>query len=191
MVATGYLYVTIPKGFFPEQDTGFIFRHADARQDISFTAMADLTHQIVDVVKDDPAVSGVFAFTCFSSYAPTENTARVFIQLVPHNQRDLTSNQIIQRLRPKVAKVEGVKFYMQSGQDISIGGRLSRTLYQYTLTDTNVEELNHWAPIIEEAMKKMPELQDVASDQQIAAPHLAIEIDRDAAARLGISPSLI
>jgi multidrug efflux pump subunit AcrB len=183
--------VTIPKGFFPEQDTGFIFGQADARQDISYAAMARLTQQIVDVVKQDPTVSGVFSFTGASAYNPTENTARVFIQLKPHDQRDLTSNQIIQRLRPKVAKVEGVKFYMQSGQDISIGGRLSRTLYQYTLTDTNVEELNHWAPIIEEAMKKMPELQDVASDQQIAAPHLAIEIDRDAAARMGISPSLI
>ena len=191
MVATGYLYVTIPKGFFPEQDTGFIFGQADAREDISYAAMADLAHHIVDVVKDDPAVSGVFAFTGASSYNPTENTARVFIQLVPHNQRDRTSNQIIQRLRPKVAKVEGVKFYMQSGQDISIGGRLSRTLYQYTLTDTSSEELNHWAPIIEAQMRKMPELQDVASDQQVAAPHLAIEIDRDAASRMGISPSLI
>jgi hydrophobe/amphiphile efflux-1 (HAE1) family protein len=191
MVLTGYLYVTIPKGFFPEQDTGFIFGQLDARQDISYAAMAKLTHQIVDVVRDDPAVSGVFSFTGASSYNPTENTARIFIQLKPHNQRDLTSNQIIQRLRPRVAKVEGVKFYMQSGQDISIGGRLSRTLYQYTLTDTDQEELNHWAPIIEEAMKKMPELQDVNSDQQIAAPHLAIEIDRDAASRMGISPSLI
>jgi hydrophobe/amphiphile efflux-1 (HAE1) family protein len=191
MAATGYLYVTIPKGFFPEQDTGFIFGQADARQDISFKAMADLAHQIADVVKDDPAVSGVFSFTGASSYNPTENTARVFIQLKPHDQRDLTSNQIIQRLRPKVAKVEGVKFYMQSGQDISIGGRLSRTLYQYTLTDTDSDELNHWAPIIEQAMRKMPELQDVASDQQIAAPHLAVEIDRDAASRMGISPSLI
>jgi hydrophobe/amphiphile efflux-1 (HAE1) family protein len=191
MVATGYLYVTIPKGFFPEQDTGFIFGQADAREDISFSSMAELTHKIADIVKDDPAVSGVFSFTGASSYNPTENTARVFIQLVPHDQRDLTSNQIIQRLRPKVAKVEGVKFYMQSGQDISIGGRLSRTLYQYTLTDTDTDELNHWAPIIEAEMKKMPELQDVASDQQIAAPHLAIEIDRDAASRMGISPSLI
>jgi hydrophobe/amphiphile efflux-1 (HAE1) family protein len=191
MAATGYLYVTIPKGFFPEQDTGFIFGQADARQDISYGAMANLTHQIVEVVKDDPAVSGVFSFTGASSYNPTENTARVFIQLVPHNQRSETSNQIIQRLRPKVAKVAGVKFYMQSGQDISIGGRLSRTLYQYTLTDTNVEELDHWAPIIEAAMQETPELQDVASDQQIAAPHLAIEIDRDAASRMGISPSLI
>jgi len=191
MAATGYLYVTIPKGFFPEQDTGFIFGQADAREDISYASMAALTHQIVDIVKQDPAVSGVFAFTGASSYNPTENTARVFIQLVPHDQRDRTSGQIIQRLRPKVAAVQGVKFYMQSGQDISIGGRLSRTLYQYTLTDTSSEELNHWAPIIEAQMRKMPELQDIASDQQVAAPHLAIEIDRDAASRMGISPSLI
>jgi hydrophobe/amphiphile efflux-1 (HAE1) family protein len=188
---TGYLYVTIPKGFFPEQDTGFIFGQAEARQDISFAAMSKITHRIVDVVRQDPAVSGVFAFTGASAFNPTENAARLFIQLKPHDQRDLTSNQIIQRLRPKVAAVEGAKFFMQSGQDISIGGRLSRTLYQYTLTDTDREELNHWAPIIESAMLKLPELQDVASDQQIAAPHIAIEIDRDAASRLGISPSLI
>ena len=188
---TGYLYVTIPKGFFPEQDTGFIFGQAEARQDISFAAMSKITHRIVDVVRKDPTVSGVFAFTGASSFNPTENAARLFIQLKPHDQRDLTSNQIIQRLRPKVAAVEGAKFFMQSGQDISIGGRLSRTLYQYTLTDTDREELNHWAPIIEGAMQKLPELQDVASDQQIAAPHIAIEIDRDMASRLGISPSLI
>src|SRR5216684_1390980 len=102
----------------------------------------------------------------------------MFIQLKPHDQRDRTSDQIIQRLRPKVAQVEGVKFFMQSGQDISLGGRLGRTQYQYTLTDTNSEELNHWSPVVEAAMKKLPELQDVASDQQIAAPHIAIETDR-------------
>ena len=191
IAVTGYLYVTIPKGFFPEQDPGFIFGQAEARQDISFPAMVNITHKIIDIVRQDPAVSGVFGFTGASSYNPTENAARVFIQLKPHDQRDLTSNQIIQRLRPKVAAVEGAKFFMQSGQDISIGGRLSRTLYQYTLTDTDIEELNHWAPIIEAAMQKMPELQDVASDQQIAAPHISIDIDRDAASRLGISPSLI
>jgi hydrophobe/amphiphile efflux-1 (HAE1) family protein len=191
IVATGYLYVIIPKGFFPEQDTGFIFGQADAREDSSFKAMSRHVQKIVEVVRHDPAVSGVFAFTGASAYNPTENTARVFIQLVPHNQRSETSSQIIRRLRPKVAAVEGVKFFMQSGQDISIGGRLSRTLYQYTLTDTDVEELNHWAPIIEREMRKMHELEDVASDQQIASPHIAIEIDRDAASRMGISPSLI
>ncbi len=189
--ATGYLYVIIPKGFFPEQDTGFIFGQADAREDSSFKAMASNVQKIVEVVRHDPAVSGVFAFTGANAFNPTENTARVFIQLVPHDQRSETSGQIIRRLRPKVAAVGGVKFFMQSGQDISIGGRLSRTLYQYTLTDTDVEELNHWAPIIEREMRKMHELEDVASDQQIASPHIAIEIDRDAASRMGISPSLI
>jgi hydrophobe/amphiphile efflux-1 (HAE1) family protein len=188
---TGYLYMTIPKGFFPEQDTGFIFGQADAREDISFNAMAQLSHQIVDIVRRDPDVSGIISFTGASAYNPTENTARVFIQLVPHDQRRQTSNQIIQRLRPKVAQVQGVKFFMQSGQDISVGGRLSRTQYQFTLTDTDSNELNAWAPRMEAAMKKLPELQDVASDQQIAAAHVAIQIDRDAVSRLGISPSLI
>jgi hydrophobe/amphiphile efflux-1 (HAE1) family protein len=188
---TAYLYIAIPKGFFPEQDTGFIFGQADAREDISFAAMAKITHQFVEIVRQDPDVSGVFSFTGASSYNPTENTARVFIQLKPHSERDVTSSQIIRRLRPKVAAVQGAKFFMQSGQDISIGGRLSRTLYQYTLTDTDSDELNSWAPKIEAAMKKLPELEDVATDQQVAAAHLAIEIDRDAAARVGIMPSLI
>jgi hydrophobe/amphiphile efflux-1 (HAE1) family protein len=191
IVATGYLYVTIPKGFFPEQDTGFIFGQADARQSISFAEMAKLTHRVVDVIRKDPDVSGVFSFTGASAYNPTENSARIFIQLKPHAERALTSNQIIQRLRPKVAAVQGVKFFMQSGQDISIGGRLSRTLYQYTLTDTDNNELNHWAPVVEAAMRKLPQLQDLASDQQVAAPHLAVDIDRDAASRVGVSPALI
>ncbi len=199
MVVTGILYAGvpftnyggIPKGFFPEQDTGFIFGQADAREDISFASMAKITQQLVDIVRKDPDVSGVFSFTGASAYNPTENTARVFIQLKPHAERNVTSNQIIQRLRPKVAAVEGARFFMQSGQDISVGGRLSRTLYQYTLTDTDSAELNHWAPVVEAAMRKLPELQDVASDQQIAAQHLAIDIDRDAASRLGIAPSLI
>src|SRR5271168_226541 len=191
IVLTGYLYVIIPKGFFPEQDTGFIFGQGDTREDTSFLAMANLTHQVVDIVRKDPDVSGILSFTGASAYNPTENTARVFIQLKPHDQRNSTSAQIIQRLRPKVAAVQGIKFYMQSGQDISVGGRLSRTLYQYTLTDTDQEEINHWAPIIERGMKKLPQLQDVASDQQVAAPHIALQIDRDAASRMGISPSLI
>jgi hydrophobe/amphiphile efflux-1 (HAE1) family protein len=191
MAATGLLYVKIPKGFFPQQDTGFIFGQAEARQDISFRRMANLVHQVVDIVDKDPAVSGAFYFAGTYAYNPTENTGRVFIQLKPHDQRDVTSDQVIQRLRPKVAAVEGLKFFMQSGQDITVGGRLSRTQYQYTLTDTNSDELNHWAPIVEAAMQKLPELQDVASDQQVAAPHLAIDIDRDAAARLGVSTSQI
>jgi hydrophobe/amphiphile efflux-1 (HAE1) family protein len=188
---TVYLYVTIPKGFFPEQDTGFIFAQADAREDISFAAMAKLTADAVDIVRQDPDVSGVLSFTGATAYNPAENTARVFIQLVPHADRSLTSNQIIRRLRPKVGAVQGLRFFMQSGQDISVGGRLSRTLYQYTLTDTDSGELNHWAPILEEEMRKLPQLEDIATDQQIAAAHMAVEIDRDVASRVGISPSLI
>ena len=121
----------------------------------------------------------------------TENTARVFIQLKPFEERDATADQVIQRLRPIMARVAGAKVFMQAGQDINVGGRLSRTQYQYTLTDTDLDELNHWAPIFEQSMSKLPGLQDVASDQQVAAPHIAIDIDRDAAARLGITPQLI
>src|SRR5438067_2331714 len=191
MGLTAYLYLTIPKGFFPQQDTGFIFGQAEARQDTSFFKMQGLVHQVADIVQKDPAVAGIFYFAGAYAYNPTENTGRVFIQLKPHDQRHETSDQVIQRLRPKVAAVQGLKFFMQSGQDISVGGRLTRTQYQYTLTDTDSSELNHWAPIVETAMQKLPQLQDVASDQQIAAPHMAIDIDRDAAARLGVSTSLI
>ena len=191
IVVTGYLYMSIPKGFFPQQDTGFIFGEVDTRQDDSFAATTALAHQIVDIVKRDPAVLGVFSLGGAYAYNPTENTARVFIQLKPFDERDVTADQVIQRLRPQVAQVQGAKFFMQAGQDITIGGRLSRTQYQYTLTDTNLDELNHWAPILEKAMHTLPALQDVTSDQQVAAPHIAIAIDRDAASRLGISASVI
>ena len=116
----------------------------------------------------------------------------MFIQLKPFDQRDVDARtRSSSACGPRWRRSQGVKFFMQAGQDISVGGRLSRTQYQYTLTDTDSDELNHWAPILEQAMQKLPELQDVASDQQIAAPHIAIEIDRDAASRLGLSPSLI
>ncbi|HUN40197.1 MAG TPA: multidrug efflux RND transporter permease subunit [Acetobacteraceae bacterium] len=191
IVVTGYLYVTIPKGFFPQQDTGFIFGEVDTRQDASFAQTNALRHEMVAICMQDPAVQSVFSMGGAYSYNPTENTARVFMQLKPFDERDVSADQVIERLRPKVAKVEGAKFFMQAGQDISIGGRLSRTQYQYTLTDTNQDELNHWAPILEQGMQKLPELQDVASDQQSAAPHIAVTVDRDAASRLGLSADLI
>jgi hydrophobe/amphiphile efflux-1 (HAE1) family protein len=191
IAVTGYLYVSIPKGFFPQQDTGFIFGEVDTRQDSSFAATTALRHDIIDIVRKDPAVAHVFSTAGAYSYNPTENTARVYIQLVPFDQRNVSADQVIERLRPQVAQVEGARFFMQAGQDIKVGGRLSRTQYQYTLTDTNLDELNHWAPILEQGMKTLPELQDVASDQQIAAPHVSITVDRDAASRLGLSATLI
>ncbi len=191
IVATGLLYLYIPKGFFPEQDTGFIFGEAEARQDISFAAMAKIENEFAKVVLTDPDVQAVVGFVGATGGNAAENTARMFIQLKPFSERKATAQQIIQRLRPKVAEVEGAKYYMQAGQDIQIGGRLTQTQYQYTISDTDTEELDHWAPIIQQHMAEMPELQDVATDQQIAAPHIAVEVDRDAASRLGLSLSQI
>jgi hydrophobe/amphiphile efflux-1 (HAE1) family protein len=191
IVVTGFLYVYIPKGFFPEQDTGFIFGQAEARQDISFEAMSKIENDFASVILTDPGVSGVVGFNGATGGNSSENTARLFIQLKPLSERKATAQQIIQRLRAKVAQVPGAKFYMQAGQDVTIGGRLTQTMYQYTLTDTDTAELNHWAPQIQAEMQKRPELQDVATDQQIASPHISVEINRDAAYRLGLSMGLI
>jgi len=189
IVVTGVMYYEVPKGFFPEQDTGFIFGQAEARQDASFASIAKIENRFADIISADPAVSGVVGFAGATGGNATESTARLFIQLKPLSERSASAQQVIQRLRPKVAQVEGAKFFMQAGQDITVGGRLSKTEYQYTLTDTDTEELNHWAPILEAAMQKAPELQDVASDQQIASPHIAITINRNAAYKLGLNLS--
>jgi len=191
MVATGYLYVIMPKGFFPQQDTGFIFGELDVREDASMLLTDKVRAQVVNIVMHDPDVQGVFSYDGATPYNPAENTARIFWGLKPYEQRTGTADQVIQRLRKEVSNIQGAKFFMQVPQNITVGGRLSRTQYQYTLTDTNGEELNHWAPILEGELKKLPELQDVASDQQIAAAHLALDIDRDSAYRLGISANLI
>jgi len=189
---TGYLYIVIPKGFFPEQDTGFIFGQAEARQDISFEAMAGIQNQLAAIVQKDPAVSGVVGFVGSTGGNAAENSARMFIQLKAFSDRPGDSAQkVIQRLRPQVAAVKGVRYFMQAGQDINVGGRLSKTEFQYTLTSTDSDELNYWAPIIEQRMAKLPMLQDVTSDQQIASPHVSIDIDRDAASRLGVSLATI
>jgi hydrophobe/amphiphile efflux-1 (HAE1) family protein len=191
IVLTGFLYVEIPKGFFPEQDTGFIFGQAEARQDTSFAAISRIENRFADIIQADPAVFAVVGFAGATGGNSSENTARFFIQLKPLSERSASAQQVIQRLRPRVLQVPGAKFFMQAGQDISVGGRLTQTEYQFTLTDTDAEELNHWAPILQQAMAKAPELQDVASDQQIASPHIAVTINRNTAYRLGLSPSLI
>jgi hydrophobe/amphiphile efflux-1 (HAE1) family protein len=191
IVLTGFLYVWIPKGFFPEQDTGFIFGQAEARQDISFAAMGKIERQFSDIILADPAVEAVVGFAGATAGNVAENTARMFIQLKPFEARDVSAQQVIQRLRPKVAAVRGALFFMQAGQDINVGGRLSKTEYQFTLTDTDSDELNQWAPQIQQGMEKLPALQDVGTDQQIAAAHVAVQIDRDRASRLGLSLSLI
>jgi HAE1 family hydrophobic/amphiphilic exporter-1 len=191
IVLTVVLYVVVPKGFFPEQDTGFVFGQAEARQDISFAAMSKVTNQFADIISQDPAVSQVVAFAGATGGNASENTARMMIQLKDFSDRDVSAQQVIQRLRPKVAQVQGAKFYLQAAQDVTVGGRLTQTEYQYTLSDTDTEELNHWAPQIQQGMQKLKEVQDVATDQQIASPHATVTVDRDAAYRLGLSLSLI
>jgi hydrophobe/amphiphile efflux-1 (HAE1) family protein len=191
MVATGFLYVQIPKGFFPQQDTGTVFGEVNIRQDASFLTTAETAHQVVDIIRQEPSVGGVFMLAGAYAYNPTENAARVFFALKPFEERIDTAEQVVQRLRQKVSKVQGAKFFMQVPQNITVGGRLTRTQYQYTLTDTDDAELNHWAPILEAEMRKLPELQDVASDQQNAASTMTIDIDRDTAYRLGVSAALI
>ena len=191
MVATGFLYMQIPKGFFPQQDTGTVFGEVNTRQDASFLSTVEIAHEVVDIIRQDPSVGGVFMLAGAYAYNPTENAARVFFALKPFEERSDTADQVVQRLRQKVSGIQGAKFFMQVPQNITVGGRLSRTQYQYTLTDTDDAELDHWAPILEAEMRKLPELQDVASDQQNAAPTMTVDIDRDAAYRLGVSASLI
>ena len=188
MVLTAVLYIWIPKGFLPEQDTGFIFCAVQARQDTSFPAMAKIENQIARIIMRDPAVSGVVGFAGATGPNAGESTARVFIQLKPFDERPPVQ-QVMARLRPKFNAVIGAKVFMQAGQDINIGGRLEQAQYQYTLTDTNTTELDHWAPILEAGMQKLKILTDVASDLQVAAPNVSIEVDRNTASQLGLSMS--
>ena len=156
IVVSGVMYAEVPKGFFPEQDTGFIFGQAEARQDASFASITRIENRFAEIISSDPAVSGVVGFAGATGGNASESTARLFIQLKPLSERDASAQAVIQRLRRKVAQVEGAKFFMQAGQDIQVGGRLTQTEYQYTLSDTDTDELNHWAPIIEAGIFTSP-----------------------------------
>jgi hydrophobe/amphiphile efflux-1 (HAE1) family protein len=191
IVLTGYLYYVIPKGFIPQEDTGFLFGQLEARQDISFGAMAKLQDQTAKIIQQNPNVAGLVSFAGATGGNSSENTARIFIQLKPFSQREGIA-KVMQELRPKIAaQIIGAKFYMQAAQDITVGGRLEQAQYQYTLTDTNSDELNHWAPILLSKMQGMKILTDVASDQQIASPQLNVEVDRDAASTYGVTLSAV
>ena len=185
---TVYLFMIIPKGFFPSQDTGLIFGTAEGAQDISFDDMKRKTEALGAVVQTDPGVATV-AMALGGQGAL--NNSRVFVTLKPLADRDATAQQIIARLRPKLDQVEGAKLFMQAAQDVRVGGRLSRTEYQYTLQDADFDELNVWAPKLLDKLKTLPELRDVATDQQSAGTTLTLDINRDQAARYGISAQLI
>jgi HAE1 family hydrophobic/amphiphilic exporter-1/multidrug efflux pump len=189
--ATAFLYIAIPKGFFPQQDTGLITGISEAAQDISFAAMMEKQQALAAVIAGDPDIASFASSVGPSGGSPGENTGRFFITLKPHDQRQASADEIIKRLRLQLAKVEGVALFLQASQDINVGGRLSRTQYQYTLQDADLGGLNQWAPRVLDKFKSLPELQDVASDQQTSAPSVTMTIDRDTAARFGIEPQVI
>ncbi|MBW8723535.1 MAG: efflux RND transporter permease subunit [Inquilinus limosus] len=190
VAATAYLFVIIPKGFFPQQDTGLILGTSEAAQDISFAEMSRKQVELGKIVAADPDVA-TLAMALGSSGGQTLNNGRLFITLKPRDERQASASQIIDRLRPQLAKVEGAALFLQPAQDINIGGRATRTLYQYTLQDANIDELNQWAPRIYDKLKTLPQLRDVATDEQTGGTTLTLDIDRDAAARYGIQPQLI
>jgi HAE1 family hydrophobic/amphiphilic exporter-1/multidrug efflux pump len=182
------LYVLIPKGFFPQQDTGIIMGLSDAPQDISFDEMVRRQHLLTDVLARDPDVE---SWATAIGGSRSVNNGFVAIGLKPRDQRHDSADQVIARLRHQIAKVPGATIFLQAAQDLNVGGRLARTQYQYTLQDADLNELNEWAPKLEAQLQKLPMLRDVASDQQTGSSMLSLAIDRDQAARFGIQPSLI
>jgi multidrug efflux pump len=186
---TIYLFIVIPKGFFPQQDNGRLMGVLVADQDTSFQAMSRLLTQYVDEIKSDPAVEHVIGFA--GSNAGSTNTARMFITLKPLEERKLNADLIIARLRRKLAHIAGAVLYLQASQDVRVGGRMSNAQYQYTLQSTDLEELNRWAPRLSQALSQIRQLTEVSSDQQNSGPDAYLEIDRATAARLGLSPQVL
>jgi multidrug efflux pump len=185
-----YLLIIVPKGFFPQQDTGRIMGGIQGVQDTSFQAMRDRIARFVDIVKADPAVANVMAFTGGGA-GTTTNTGRVFMSLKPLDERDVSADQLINRLRPKLATVPGAVLYLQASQDLRVGGRLGNAEYQYTIQSENLEDLTRWGPVLLEQMRKLPGVTDVSSDQQNNGLQASLVYDRWTAARLGITPQLI
>jgi len=184
-----YLFVIIPKGFFPQQDNGLITATSEASQDISFEAMKSRQEALSKIVMEDPDVATVAM--AIGGGGRAGNNGNLFITLKPRNERSANAQQIISRLRPKLEKVDGARLYMQAAQDVRLGGRPTRTQFEFTLQDANLAELNEWAPKILAKMQTLPELRDVATDQQATGTTLTLTINRDTASRYGIQPQLI
>jgi hydrophobe/amphiphile efflux-1 (HAE1) family protein len=189
--ATVYYYVTMPKGFFPQADTGYVQGISEARQDISFAAMTERQKALADVIARDPDVADVAFCVGVTGGSQSINNGRFWVNLKPRSERKATADQIISRLRPQLARVPGVTLFLQAAQDVSMGGRPARSQFQYTLQDANLEELGTFAPLMLDKMRTIPGLRDVATDQQSNATTAVLTIDRDTAGRFGIQPQLI
>ena len=188
LVVNVWLYIKVPKGFFPQQDTGRMSGTIMGDQDVSFLDMRDKTNQFIRIVKQDPAIENVLAFVGGNA---AQNQGRMFVTLKPLAQRKISVDQVIARLRPKLAHIPGATLYFQGVQDLQIGGRQSNAQFQYTLSGENLNELYAWAPKLLQTLRKIPQLKDVNSDQQVSGLEENVIIDRDTASRLGITPSQI
>jgi len=191
LILTVLLYVLVPKGFFPVQDTGVIQGISEADESISFTAMAERQQALAQVILKDPAVESLSSFIGADGINSTLNSGRILINLKPLAQRKTSASDIIRRLQPELARVDGITLFMQPIQDLSVEDRVSSTEYQYTLEDANADELNLWTTRMVEKMQALPELRDVATDQQTHGSQAMLVIDRVTASRLGITPIAI
>ncbi len=191
LVATVYLYIVIPKGFFPVEDTGVILGISQAPQSTSFGAMAEQQQKLAKVILEDPAVETLSSFIGVDGTNTTPNSGRIQITLKPLEERGADVSEVIRRLEPKLSRVPGITLYMQPVEDLSVENRVSRTQYQYAIESPDAAALNSWAPRLVEKLKTLPDLRDVASDQQNDGLGLLLDIDRDTASRLQITPQLI
>jgi len=188
---TVYLYMIVPKGFFPVQDTGVILGISEGPENVSFTSMADRQQQLAKVILQDGDVESLSSFIGIDGTNTTQNSGRIQINLKPHENRDSTATDVIRRLQPELAKVEGITLYLQPVQDLTVEDRVSRTQFQYSLEAADANDLNDWSARILTKLRTLPELRDVASDQQNGGLKADLVIDRDTAARFGILPQNI
>jgi len=191
LVVTVLLYIFIPKGFFPVQDTGVLLGISEASQGASFTAMADRQQALARVILQDPAVASLSSFIGIDGTNTTINSGRIQINLKPLRERKASASEVIRRLQPELAKVGGITLFLQPIQDLTVEDRVSRTQFQYSLEDPDSNELNSWAPRFVDRLKTLPELRDVASDQQNAGLEARLILDRATASRLGITPQML
>jgi multidrug efflux pump len=191
LILTVILYIVIPKGFFPAQDTGVILGISEAPQSVSFAAMATQQQALAKVILNDPAVESVSSFIGVDGTNTTLNSGRFLINLKPLAERKISAGQVIHRLQPELGNVEGIVLYLQPVQDLTVEDRVSRTQFQYSLEDPDARELNAWAPKLVDALKRLPELRDVGSDQQDQGLQSFLKIDRSTASRLGITPQMV
>ena len=187
MALTVVLYLAVPKGFFPVQDTGVIQGISEAPQSISFSAMSERQQRLADVILKDPAVASLSSYIGVDGDNPTLNSGRMLINLKPHAERDVTASQVIERLRPELAKLPGIELFLQPVQDLSIEDRVSRTQFQFSLESPDPALLETWSAKLVEALRQQPELSDVTSDLQSRGLQVYLNIDRDMAGRLGVS----